>query len=139
MRVSSRVCSVPDFLVVGGGSAGSLLARRLAQHHTSGKVLLLEAGARPPLWTRVPIAYLRSIGNPSVDWCFFTEPEPGLNGRRLRYPRGRVLGGCSVINGKKRPLETHPKNATHLLAILLQSMEGFFPHFFFFFFCFFMF
>ncbi len=87
-----------DVIIVGGGSAGCLLAKRLATG-AKAKVLLLEAGKRAPLWTRVPIAYLRSIGNDRVDWMFNTEPEPGLNGRSLRYPRGKALGGCSVING----------------------------------------
>jgi choline dehydrogenase len=87
-----------DVIVVGGGSAGCLLAKRIATE-TKARVVLLEAGARAPLWTRVPIGYLRSIGNARVDWLFQTEPEPGLHGRVLRYPRGKALGGCSVING----------------------------------------
>jgi choline dehydrogenase len=70
-----------DFVLVGGGSAGALLANRLAK--AGRKVLLLEAGSRAPFWTRVPIGYLRSIGNPSVDWCFWTEPEKVKRLRRV--------------------------------------------------------
>ena len=87
-----------DFVVVGIGTAGSLLGRRLAAD-ASKSVLLVEAGEGLPWWTRVPIAYLGSIGNPRVDWMFRTEPEAGLGGRVLRYPRGKTLGGCSAING----------------------------------------
>jgi choline dehydrogenase len=88
-----------DYVIVGGGTAGCLLANRLSSDRTV-RVLLLEAGGsdRHP-WVQVPAGYLRCIGNPRLDWCFVTEIEPGLNGRRIRYPRGRVLGGCSSING----------------------------------------
>lgn len=88
-----------DYVVVGAGTAGSLLANRLSAD--SGKrVLLLEAGKRDNYhWIHIPVGYLYCIGNPRADWCFFTEPDAGLNGRSLRYPRGKVLGGCSSING----------------------------------------
>jgi len=88
-----------DYVVVGAGTAGCVLANRLsADPKTS--VLLLEAGGRDNwIWIHIPIGYLYTQNNPRTDWCFRTEPEPGLNGRQLNYPRGRVLGGCSSING----------------------------------------
>jgi len=88
-----------DYVIVGGGSAGCLLANRLSAD-PSVRVLLLEAGGRDNyLWIHIPVGYLYCIGNPRTDWMFATEPDPGLGGRSLRYPRGRVLGGCSSING----------------------------------------
>ena len=88
-----------DYVIVGGGTAGCLLANRLSVDATA-RVLLIEAGGKDDwIWTKIPIGYLYSFGNPKVDWCFSTAPEPGLNGRSLGYPRGRVLGGCSSING----------------------------------------
>jgi choline dehydrogenase len=88
-----------DYVVVGAGTAGCVLANRLsADPKTS--VLLLEAGGKDSwIWIHIPIGYLYTQNNPRTDWCFKTEPEPGLNGRQLNYPRGRVLGGCSSING----------------------------------------
>ena len=88
-----------DYVIVGAGTAGCLIANRLSAD-PSVRVLLIEAGGADDwIWTRIPIGYLYSFGNPRVDWCFSTAPEPGLNGRVLAYPRGKVLGGCSSING----------------------------------------
>jgi choline dehydrogenase len=88
-----------DVVIVGAGTAGCLLANRLSADPGC-RVALLEAGGDDNyLWIRVPVGYLYCIGNPRTDWCYTTEPEAGLNGRAIRYPRGRVLGGCSSING----------------------------------------
>lgn len=88
-----------DYIIVGAGTAGCLLANRLSADATK-RVLLLEAGGKDDYhWIHIPVGYLHCIGNPRTDWCFQTEPEPGLNGRSLRYPRGKVLGGSSSING----------------------------------------
>jgi choline dehydrogenase-like flavoprotein len=88
-----------DYVIVGAGSAGSVLANRLS---ADGRytVALVEAGGRDTYpWIHIPVGYLYCIGNPLTDWGFFTRPEPGLGGRAIRYPRGRTLGGCSSING----------------------------------------
>ncbi len=88
-----------DYIVVGAGTAGCLLANRLSAD-PSNRVLLLEAGKPDNYpWIHIPVGYLYCIGNPRADWLYKTEPDKGLNGRALLYPRGKTLGGCSSING----------------------------------------
>ena len=91
--------SIFDYIVVGAGSAGCVLANRLS---ASGRhcVLLLEAG--PPdsyPWIHIPIGYAKTMFHPVLNWGFYTEPDPGMNGRKVYWPRGRTLGGSSAING----------------------------------------
>ncbi len=87
-----------DTIIVGAGTAGCLLANRLSADPNH-RVLLLEAGGPDSyIWIHIPVGYLYCIGNPRTDWCYRTEPEPGLNGRSILYARGKVLGGCSSIN-----------------------------------------
>jgi choline dehydrogenase len=88
-----------DYIIVGAGTAGCLLANRLSAD-ASKRVLLIEAGAKDDYhWVHIPVGYLYCIGNPRTDWLYHTEPDAGLNGRTLKYPRGKTLGGCSSING----------------------------------------
>ena len=88
-----------DYIIIGGGTAGALLSNRLSADKYN-HVLLIEAGRRDDYhWIHIPVGYLYCIGNPRTDWLYNTEPDPGLNGRTLRYPRGKTLGGCSSING----------------------------------------
>ncbi|MDJ0982924.1 MAG: GMC family oxidoreductase N-terminal domain-containing protein, partial [Kiloniellales bacterium] len=88
-----------DYIVVGAGSAGCVLANRLSAQ-PSKRVLLLEAGGRDlNPWIHVPVGYFKTLHNPSTDWCYKTDPDPGLNGRSIDWPRGKTLGGSSSING----------------------------------------
>ncbi len=88
-----------DYIIVGAGSAGCVLANRLSSD-PSIRVLLLEAGGRDTNpWIHVPVGYFKTLHNPKTDWCYKTDPDPGLGGRRLDWPRGKVLGGSSSING----------------------------------------
>ncbi len=88
-----------DYIIVGAGTAGCLLANRLSADRSQ-RVLLLEAGGSDNYhWIHIPVGYLYLMGNPRADWGYATAKEPGLNGRSLNYPRGKVLGGCSSING----------------------------------------
>lgn len=88
-----------DFIVAGAGSAGCVLANRLSAD-ASNRVLLLEAGGRDwNPWIHVPVGYFKTLHNPSFDWCYKADPDPGLNGRSIDWPRGKTLGGSSSING----------------------------------------
>jgi choline dehydrogenase-like flavoprotein len=87
-----------DYVIVGAGTAGCVLANRLSADPEV-SVALLEAGGKDDyFWIDIPVGYLYTIGNPRTDWCYKTEPDPGLNGRSIGYARGKVLGGCSSIN-----------------------------------------
>lgn len=88
-----------DYIIIGGGTAGALLCNRLSADRNV-RVLLIEAGRKDDYhWIHIPVGYLHCIGNPRTDWLYQTEADAGLNGRSLRYPRGKTLGGCSSING----------------------------------------
>ena len=88
-----------DYIVVGAGSAGCVLANRLSKDPGT-RVVLIEAGGRDwNPWIHVPVGYFKTMNNPSVDWCFQTEPDEGINGRSIKWPRGKVLGGSSSLNG----------------------------------------
>ncbi len=88
-----------DFIIAGAGSAGCVLANRLSAE-SANRVLLLEAGGRDwNPWIHVPVGYFKTLHNPSTDWCYKTDPDPGLNGRSIDWPRGKTLGGSSSING----------------------------------------
>lgn len=88
-----------DFIIIGAGSAGCVLANRLSKNPKH-SVALIEAGGRDSSpWIHIPVGYFKTMGNPKTDWCYATEPDPGLNGRSIPWPRGKVLGGSSSING----------------------------------------
>jgi len=95
---NANVVDTFDYIIVGAGSAGCLLANRLSADPRH-RVLLLEAGGRDNwIWYHIPVGYMYSNGNPRADWCYLTEPEPGLDGRQMPCPRGKVIGGSSAIN-----------------------------------------
>ena len=95
MTADSITC---DYLIIGAGTAGCVLANRLSANPAH-EVVLLEAGGKDDyFWINIPIGYLYTINNPRTDWCYSIEPDPGLNGRSIGYARGKVLGGCSSIN-----------------------------------------
>ena len=88
-----------DYVIVGAGSAGCAIANRLSARRDI-SVALLEAGGEDNYpWIHIPVGYFKTMGNPRTDWCYKTEPDPGLNGRTIDWPRGKVLGGSSSING----------------------------------------
>ena len=96
--MAARSLGTYDYVIVGAGTAGCVLANRLSADPDV-NVLLLEAGGKDNyFWIHIPVGYLYTIGNPRTDWCFKTEPDEGLNGRSIGYARGKVLGGCSSIN-----------------------------------------
>ena len=98
-QTAAQTAGTYDYIIIGAGTAGCVLANRLTQDPKV-SVLLIEAGGKDDYaWIHIPVGYLYCIDNPRTDWRFRTEQEPGLNGRSLIYPRGKVLGGCSSING----------------------------------------
>ncbi len=98
METARRLEGDFDYIVIGAGTAGCILANRLSADPRN-RVLVLEGGGYDNwIWFHIPVGYLFAIGNPRSDWMYKTEAEAGLNGRSLAYPRGKVIGGCSAIN-----------------------------------------
>ena len=88
-----------DFVIVGAGSAGCVIANRLSAKPIHNVALLEAGGPDKSPWIHIPVGYFKTMGNPATDWCYRTDPTPGLNGRSINWPRGKVLGGSSSING----------------------------------------
>ena len=96
-----------DYIIIGAGSAGCVLANRLTANPNN-KVALIEAGGKDNYpWIHIPVGYFKTMHNPSVDWCYKTEPDETMNGRSIRYPRGKTLGGSSAINGLLQSLDPY--------------------------------
>ena len=88
-----------DYIIIGAGSAGCVLANRLSEN-PSNKILLIEAGGKDSYpWIHIPVGYYKTMHNPKTDWCYKTEPDESMEGRSIPYPRGKTLGGSSSING----------------------------------------
>ena len=88
-----------DYIIIGAGSAGCVLANRLSSI-SSNRILLVEAGSKDNYpWIHIPVGYYKTMHNPKTDWCFKTEPDETMNNRSINYPRGKTLGGSSSING----------------------------------------
>ena len=88
-----------DYIIIGAGSAGCVVANRLTSNNRF-SVCLLEAGGKDNYpWIHIPVGYFKTMGNPRTDWCYRTQPDAGLNGRSINWPRGKTLGGSSSING----------------------------------------
>ncbi len=131
MQATPDTDHIFDYIIIGAGTAGCLLANRLSADATK-KVLLIEAGRKDDYhWIHIPVGYLYCIGNPRTDWLYNTEPDAGLNGRSLRYPRGKTLGGSSSINGMiyMRGQARDYDEWAHLTGDMTWRWENALPHF----------